>query len=438
MHSIAQGRATRLITTMRSRLTRACALALLTAVPARAAGAPPLDESGGALRVCAEGPGAALARAERLRGEAAVTAAGVLPNPSLLIENQRTLSGPAEEETSIGLAVPLQLSGRRSLLQDAAAARREQALADAHATLLEAALAFRAAYAAAAADEARLAALAGQQASLDALATTIEGLVRGGESAGYDRLRHATQARLHRRLVEAARGRAAASRALLEAWTGEEVTLPAVDLTRLAGGSRPHSAAPSAPAGHPQIRGLEAAARVSDLEARAARRRWVPDVEVFVGYRALASAAREAGHGISLALTVPLTFFDHGQGDAARADAERAAAEAAGSGLKRDRAARAKASAARLAILEASAADLDRTAAEVDALEAQARRLYAAGEASVAELLDAFRAAEEARLARVDLAQEIALARLERMRAEGTQLDPSLDSACGAIAGGAR
>jgi outer membrane protein TolC len=181
--------------------------------------APPLDEVAATRRVCAEGPAAAAARAERLRGEAAVTAAGVLPNPSLSVQHQRTLSGPGESETVVGLSVPLGLGGQRFVLQDAA---------------------------------------------------------------------------------------------------------------------------------------------------------------------------------------------------------------------------RAKATAARLGILEAGVAEIERAVVEAAALESQAGRLYAAGEASIAELLDALRAAEEAQLARIDLREEIALTRLAWMRATGTMLDATLDHACGDAAGGTR
>ncbi|MGK4006834.1 TolC family protein [Sorangium sp. So ce1036] len=112
----------------------------MTAPASSGVAAPPLDEGAAARRVCAEGPAAAAARAERLRGEAAVTAAGVLPNPSLSIQHQRTLSGPAERETVVGLSVPLGLGGQRFLLQDAARALREQALSEAHATRFDAVL----------------------------------------------------------------------------------------------------------------------------------------------------------------------------------------------------------------------------------------------------------------------------------------------------------
>jgi hypothetical protein len=45
---------------------------------------------------------------------------------------------------------------------------------------------------------------------------------------------------------------------------------------------------------------------------------------------------------------------------------------------------------------------------------------------------------EEARLARIDLAEEITRARVERMRATGTLFEAALDRACGVTPGAAR
>lgn len=432
-------RRSRSITTARSTWSLACALALCI-TPTSASAASTLDEIEGVRRVCAAGPDAAVARAQRTRGEAAISAASVLPNPSLLVEHQRTLRGATENETTVGLSVTLGIGGRRFLLQDAAQERRAQALADAHTTLFEAALAFREAYAAAVLDEARLAVLTEQQRLLDQSSARIQALAKGGENAGYDSLRQDTQARVHRRLVESTRAKAEASRLLVEVWIGEEVALATIDVADLAGGSRTKNVATGSVMRNenPRVESLEAAARASGLEAQSARRRWVPDIEVFAGYRAVTGATSETGHGVSLGLTIPLTFFDHGQGEAALAEAEQAIAKATAARIKRDSQAREKGSAARLRILEASLAELDRAVADASALQAKAEKLYGSGEASITEVIDAFRAAEEARLARIDAAQEIAAARLEVMRARGTQLDPGLDKECGGGAGSAR
>ncbi|MFL5275729.1 MAG: TolC family protein, partial [Myxococcales bacterium] len=130
----------------------------------------PLEEIAGTRRVCAGGPGEAVARAQRARGEAGVVASQVLPNPSLRAEHQGTLSNVSNgEETILGVSVLLPIGGRRSLHKEAAQARREKALAEARATLFESALAFREAYAVAATDQAKVEVLAEQQQALERL-----------------------------------------------------------------------------------------------------------------------------------------------------------------------------------------------------------------------------------------------------------------------------
>jgi outer membrane protein, heavy metal efflux system len=406
----------------------AALMAASLCVSAPTGAAPVLTEVAGTLQVCRLGSDAAVARATRARGAAEVIAAGVLPNPSLVLQHQRTMTGPAERETITGLSVPFSVSGRRSLLMDAATARWEGADADADAMLFESALAFREAYLVALVDQARADILSEQQLALEASSATIEALAKGGEAAGYDLLRQRVQARLHRGSVESAKARALASRASLEAWTETEVELPNVDLSALAnGGTFPLPAEP-APSSR-RVQSLRAASRASALQARAARRRWVPDPEIFAGYRALDQDAGTA-HGVSLGLTIPLTFFDYGQGEAALADGERMALEASAERLGQQQRAEAKAARLRLRQLTSNIDDLGRARNDARELLSQAQRLYSAGEASISEMLEAFRAAEDARLAELDRVFEIALTRLLVMRASSTLFDPGLDQAC--------
>lgn len=417
--------------TSRRSLPRRHALVVAAAMgslSASARSAPLLTEPEGIQRVCNRGPDAALARARRLTGSAEVIAAGVLPNPSLMVQHQAVLSGPAERETIVGLSVPLGVSGRRGLLQDAALARREQAFADADATLFESALEFREAYVTALVDRARTDILKEQQLALEASSTAIEALAKSGEAAGYDLLRQRLQARIHRSSVASALARAEASRNRLSAWIDGEFSLPEVDVADIVRPVATASSNQALPLTR-RARSLEAGSRASAIEARAARRRWLPDPDVFAGYRVVDGDSATA-HGVSLSLTVPLTFFDHGQGDAARSDAEGQLLNASLDQLRWEQRAEAKAARARLEQLSSGAAELGQAQSEAHALLTQAQQLYSAGEASIAEMLEAFRAAEEARLAELEQMLEIALARLVLMRAQGTMFDPSLDRAC--------
>jgi outer membrane protein, heavy metal efflux system len=392
-----------------------------------------LDEASGVLGVCTASPSAALARSERLRGQAAIAAAAVLPNPALIGTHQRALSGAQDIETVIGLSVPVGIGGRRFVLQRAARARDEQAGWQARGTLLDAALEFREAYVSAIADRARVQVATLQQSALEQLSAKIQGLTRGGEAAGYDLLRETTQSKLHARRLELFRARAVRSRLLLAAWTGEEVSLPDVSLRALAGGDRASAPDPS-PRQQPHIESLEAAARASDLEVGAARRRWIPDLEVFAGYRET-EVASATGRGLSLGLTVPLTLFDHGQAESARAHAEASVARARAGTLRREQQAAIKASLAALGILEASLGESEQLVADSTEVQLRAERLYGLGEASITELLEAYRSAEAAHLDLVTLAEEAARARLALMRSLGTLFEAKLDRACGATLG---
>lgn len=397
-----------------------------------------LDEVAATRELCLAGPGVALGRAQRLRGDAEVTAAASLPLPAVVAEHQRSFNAEADSETVIGISVPVSLGGRRGLLRQAATFRQAQARAEGEGTVFEAALQFREALVTAIAAQARARVLLQQQTAMESLSATIEGLVRGGESAGYDLLRQQVQVRRQRSALAAARARAVSARALVDVWLGRELSLPDLALPDLA---LPDLALPVALTAGPQptsvrqlrdtapISSLKAASQASALEARAARRRWVPNLDLFAGYRQV-TAGTATGHGVSLGLTVPLTFFEHGQGEAARAEAERSVADAQVASLQRDQLG--QLTSLRL-YLQGLLLALDQaTEASNAALDVQhrAQALYTAGEASITELLETFRGTEEVRMLEIELTEEILRTRLALMRASGSMWDPALDSAC--------
>jgi outer membrane protein TolC len=410
-----------------ARLAGALVVLFIGVLSPQSRATPALGEVEATRRVCATGSSVAIARAQRLRGRAEVTAADVLPNPSLVAEHQRSFSGPAESETIVGVSLLLGVGGRRFLMQDAAEERQRQGDAGARVTLFESAIAFREAYARAAVEQARFILLSERQTLLDDLSKTIQMLLRGGEAAGYDLGRQKAQAAMHRSVVTSTKARASAARVALEAWTGGSFSV-SVDTHQLVTADLP-SRRPALPP-TARVAELEADARASANEARAAGRKWVPDLEVFAGYRRLRTEL-ETGHGISLGLTVPVTFFDHGQGDAARADAAHDLALASAAKVRREQDAELGAAAILLQGLKEALASAESAAKQAADVEAEARQLYAAGEASITELLEAFRSTEEAELARLAMVEEIARTRLRAMRASGSLFDAKLDSACG-------
>jgi outer membrane protein TolC len=387
--------------------------------------AEPLRELDGVRSVCLSGTDSAVAKARKAQGDAAVSAAEVLPNPSLVVEHQRSLSGATDQETVLGLTVPLGIGGRRWLLQDAAHARRRQLSLEATAGLFEAALSFREAYVVAAVAQARVEVLAQNQTDLEAQAAALQKLAQGGEAAGYDQLRQSTSSRLHRQALELSKAAASSARAHLRAWLDHDVTLPPDAATSLAIGQR----ADRAVADTEEVQGLETQARADELEARAARRRAVPDVALFGGYRTVA-AGSETGQGISLSLELPITLFDHGQGEAVRAKSNAQLARLSAQRLRKRQQAVARASQASLALLEAAVSESQAASRDAVAVRQKATQLYAAGEANITELLEAYRVAEEAQLAELALIEQVALTRLQHMRASGSMFDAELDRQC--------
>lgn len=387
--------------------------------------AEPLRELDGVRRVCRSGVDHAVAIARKAQGDATVSAADVLPNPSLVVEHQRSLSGDTDRETVLGLTVPLGIGGRRWLLQDAAQARRRQSSLEASAGLFEAALAFREAYVLAAVAQARVEVLTKNQIDLEALTAALHELAEGGEAAGYDQLRQSTSSRLHRQALESAKAVAAWRRVQLRAWVDHDVTLPPETVSTLASGDWADRFVPDTA----EVQGLEAQARADELEARAARRRVVPDIALFGGYRAVATGS-ESGQGISLSLEVPLTLFDHGQGEALRASSDAQLARASAQRLRRRQQAVARASQASLAVLDVAVPEAQAASRDAVAVRQKATQLYLAGEGSITELLEAHRMAEEAQLGELTLSEQAALTRLQQMRASGSMFDAELDRQC--------
>jgi outer membrane protein, heavy metal efflux system len=412
----------------RSCSAASCAVLLLGAARARAETG--LQEIPSTLRVCTASPAQAVARAEQAQGRATVEAARVLPNPSLVLQDNQTLEGASDRETIIGLSVPLGIGGRRFVLQDAARVHRDQARAQARATVFEAAVEYRTAFARIVLDRARVMALESGQRDLDELVSMIRGLQQRGETARYDLWRLNAEARTHRRRVASQRARLVADRATLSAWLDGAVEVGDVSPRDLAGGNSVDRST-LAPAASPRVEALRAAARASRIEERAAHRRWVPDLQVFAGYRNVSAAGVGSGHGVSLSLGIPIVLFDHGQGDAIRASADAELASARAERLTRENRAQISAARARLRILGASLSDADAAVTDTANVMRQARKLYAGGETSITELLATARDAEAAALARIDVVEEIVAARLALMGAAGTQFDATLDRACG-------
>jgi outer membrane protein TolC len=396
--------------------------ALSWASPAHAQG---LNEIDATRAFCEQQPEKALAVAYAQKGSARVSASKVLPNPSLSLSHERVFGGAAENETVIGVGVPLGIGGRRFLLQDAAAAWRAHLKIAADAGRIEAALAFRRAFVVASVNQARLGVQQEQQGRFATLIDKLNKLAAAGEGSEHDRLRLQTEADLYAATMVTLDARVAAQRAWLQAMAGAPVAL-ATEPEQWAQRVGPVDAR----ADHPQVASLRAAARAHGLEARAADRRWVPDLDVFAGYRVVAGAG-DTGHGFSIGVSFPLTFFDYGQGEVRRAQADRAIATAEVQRIERDNRAGRRAASARASVLEKSAVKLSRALVDADKVRVDTERLYLADEGSLLAVLEAHRHIGALAMVRLDIAAELADARLDIMVVNGRFGERRLDTFCG-------
>jgi outer membrane protein TolC len=403
-------------------LAPALALAcLLTSGPTLAAG---LGETDAVRSFCKQQSEHGLVVARAGFGDALVAEREVLPNPTLSGNYQHVLGGIEEQEVTVGVSVPLGISGQRFGLQDAAAAWRKQTRLAAGADRMGAAIAFRRAFVMAALDRARLAVRKQKLVGYRALLDKLNALASAGESASHDRLRLQTEAELLTVTLAPLEARVAAQKAWLQAMVGANVSLDAPPEALATAG-------PAADSGvHPRVASLRAAAHARSLDAKASRRASVPDLQLFGGYRML-SGGSDTGHGFALGLSLPLTFFDHGQGAARRADAQQAIAMARAQRIERDNRAQREAAAARERALRDSATRLDQAIANATKVRRDAERLYLAAEGSLLAVLSAHSRLNALQLARVEIAAAAASARLDAMEARGRLDDATLSAACG-------
>ncbi|MBL8739472.1 MAG: TolC family protein [Myxococcales bacterium] len=376
-------------------------------------------------RFCAKGPARAIAQALLAEGRAGIDYAAVVPNPTASLEHSRSVTATEDSETVAGISFPLGIGGRRFLLSDAADERLNEKRAEGNSRLLDSALDLRELIARAVADAERSAVLGKQFGVLEELGKAIAGLKAGSESSAHDLLRHSLELEVLGERLKLQKARAASSKARLAALVDGDVAVSSLSLASLA--SDPP---PSKKPVHPALARVDAFIRASEIETDAAHRRWVPDLEIFFGYRQVTALEADTGHGFALRVAMPITFFDHGQGEASIFEARSSAGRAEREAIIAITRAEERAADDAIATLDETPTENDDTPKRTEKLLEQAKDLYLAGEGSMVELAAASALAESAALARIDAEEARALARIAKMRAVGSLFDPALDRVC--------
>jgi cobalt-zinc-cadmium efflux system outer membrane protein len=151
------------------------------------------------------------------------------------------------------------------------------------------------------------------------------------------------------------------------------------------------------------VRALGLEASGADADRRAAGRGWIPEPSLRAGAQFLDVGLPGAGAGYVVGVGLPLPLFDRQQGEAARAEARRGLAEARRAALLHEARTRL---AAVLEVVSGRRERLARHRAEVLGRARELRQIaataYRGGGADLLVLVDAERAAREARLTTVE------------------------------------
>ena len=352
--------------------------------------------------------------------QAGRTVAALRPNPSISVDTENALGtgsyrGFEGSDTTVAFALPVELGGKRSARIAVAEASERRAWIDLATAEADRRAAVTAAYVAAIASE-RRAIVADAQ-----VAVTTENLriardrVMVGANSPIDEQRAALEQIRATTEAETARRTAAASRAMLAQYVGDDAG-SALDQRwfDLAAGREPGPTAPVDVQGTLALAAAAADTASAEAELRLARSQRAPEVTLTAGTRRLEASNDQA---MIFGVSVPLPLFNGGKAAVTQAARERDRAEAQ----------------RRIALFDAeqkiaaAEADRDRAATAVRASEpalvaaSEAARIarigYAEGKFDQMVLLDAERMLLDTRRAAIDAraAYHDAAARLERL-----------------------
>jgi cobalt-zinc-cadmium efflux system outer membrane protein len=279
----------------------------------------------------------------------------------------------------------------------------------------------RRAFADALAAERRVAVLRAAVDRLERVTAAVARRAASGDVAGYDRRRVERERLTALGRLDAEEGALARARARLAALVGTSDLSSPLALR----GELTSSPPPPLPTfaerlpSRPDLRALELEARSGELQARAAGRWFIPEVELGGGLKSVdAGSGRDSG--FAAAVTVPLPLFSREQEERLRGEALARAARGR-LGLALDAARAEVAGLHEEATRLAAAAGRYRGSGASDpaALLRTAEAAYRGGEVGVLELIDAYRAALDAELSLVELDWAARRARIDLDRTSG-------------------
>ena len=348
-------------------------------------------------------------------------AAAAYPNPELSYVREQTFGSRGTGEDYLSISQRLDLRNRRGLASEAGEARTHAARSEGQWTRLELAAEARTRFYALLYRQLRAAALDTWVARIEAALGIVTRRELRGDAATYDRRRlererHVAIARRELELSALERARARLS-AIVGAPSASTVATG-----KLLPESQPEpvGALHERSRTRPDLSALRLRASAAERDGEAARRWFLPDLQLQAGWKAVNHPGPWRSDGFVLGASLALPLWDRGSAPAQIARAEGLAARARSLLLEAELSgelagARAEAARTRRTALEFEA----QSAADSSELVRIASAGYEGGELGLLELLDAYRGSVDDALTALEIAYAARNARIELDRISG-------------------
>ncbi len=393
-----------------------CAMVLFVASSARAQ---MLTERGVVERALARPDMVQIVRARVEAAQGRAVAAGARPNPQFNYMREQTYNASGTGEDYVSVAQTIHLGGRYRLQRQAAEARARARAQDGLSQRLVVAADARSRFYECLHREQRVAALVSLLGQVEHALQIVQRRAASGDAARYyqrrlERERAATLARL-----EAERAHLSGARHRLGALVGLDADAMTLSGSLLPEGELAPADALRKTAGvRPDLVSLEQERLGATLDARAARRAWIPELRLEGGYKGIGLNAGGRTDGFLAGGYLTLPLWDRGTGLRQAAEAEARALAAQKRLTESELDGELSGARAETSLLREAAVQFRETSARLSAdLMHIASVGYEGGELGLLELLDAYRGAAEDELAALDmeLASRRALIDLDRL-----------------------
>lgn len=354
--------------------------------------------------------------------ESNVQAASMLANPTLSYGRERVdVLGDRRTESSILVSQTIDISGRRTLKKESAEQLLIASREDGRHYRATVVTEVRRVFADNLYRKEMIQSLSAWTMRLERVHQNVQKMAKSGEISGYDGRRLTRELQTGQARLVSAQTDLVRARMRLTGLTGltehhdSTSSMPLIEVTGelLPEASKNLLFYQAALPGRPDLTALKAQAESFRRDQQIAARSWVPELNIGLGQKRMEESGRSHA-GMMVSLSVPLAVFDRGQASSARANAQLTSNQAQTNLLLREAQSELQGSWTQATALRETAEKFRRdTLADTQVLSRIAETAYQAGEGSIVELLDAYRAQLDAELLGLELEWRARLASIE-------------------------